>query len=74
MPMHTKIKEAAERVGETRVLFGSDVPFHHPEVEIAKVRLSGLSPELVERVLSRNARALFFGDEHADAPVGPGAP
>ena len=74
MPMHTKIKEAAERVGETRVLFGSDVPFHHPEVEIAKVRLSGLSPDLVERVLSRNARALFFGDEHADAPVGPGAP
>lgn len=74
MPMHTKIKEATERVGETRVLFGSDVPFHHPEVEIAKVKLSGLSPELVERVLSRNARTLFFGDEHANAPVGPGAP
>ena len=69
MPMHTKIKEAAERVGETRVLFGSDVPFHHPEVELAKVRLSGLSPELVERVLSRNGRALFFGDERAEAPA-----
>ena len=68
MPMHTKIKEAAERVGETRVLFGSDVPFHHPEVEIAKVRLSGLPPELVERVLSRNGRALFFGDENAEGP------
>jgi predicted TIM-barrel fold metal-dependent hydrolase len=69
MPMHTKIKEAIDRVGETRVLFGSDVPFHHPEVEIAKVRRSGLSPELVERVLSRNGRALFFGDEHAEAPT-----
>jgi predicted TIM-barrel fold metal-dependent hydrolase len=69
MPMHTKIREAAERVGETRVLFGSDVPFHHPEVEIAKVRLSGLPPDLVERVLSRNGRALFFGDEDAEAPV-----
>jgi uncharacterized protein len=74
MPMHTKIKEATERVGATRVLFGSDVPFHHPEVELAKVRLSGLSPDLVERVLSRNARALFFGDEHADAPVARSAP
>jgi predicted TIM-barrel fold metal-dependent hydrolase len=67
MPMHTKIKEAVERVGETRVLFGSDVPFHHPEVEIAKVRLSGLAPELVERVLSLNGRALFLGDDHAKA-------
>jgi predicted TIM-barrel fold metal-dependent hydrolase len=69
MPMHTKIKEAVERVGERRVLFGSDVPFHHPEVEIAKVRLSGLAPELVERVLSANGRSLFFGDERAEAPA-----
>ena len=51
--MHTKIREAYERVGETRVLFGTDVPFHHPVVEIAKVRVSGLSPEAVERVLEQ---------------------
>jgi len=59
MPMHTKIAEAVERVGPERVLYGSDVPFHHPAVEIAKVRVSGLPPELVERVLGANARALF---------------
>jgi hypothetical protein len=70
MPMHTKIREAYERVGETRVLFGSDIPFHHPIVEIRKVELSGLPPEGVERVLSRNGRRLFFGDEGATAPVG----
>jgi predicted TIM-barrel fold metal-dependent hydrolase len=69
MPMHTKIREAYERVGETRVLFGTDVPFHHPVVEIAKVELSGLPPEAVERVLGKNGRLLFFGDENADAPV-----
>lgn len=69
MPMHTKIAEAAERVGPDRVLYGSDAPFHHPEVEITKVRVSGLAPELVERVLSRNGRALFFGDEEAQTPV-----
>jgi uncharacterized protein len=69
MPMHTKIREAYEQVGETRVLFGTDVPFHHPAVEITKVRVSGLAPDAVERVLSRNGRLLFFGDENATEPT-----
>jgi predicted TIM-barrel fold metal-dependent hydrolase len=69
MPMHTKIREAYERVGSTRVLFGTDVPFHHPLVEITKVKVSGLPDEGVERVLSKNGRLLFFGDENAQAPV-----
>ena len=69
MPMHTKIREAYERVGKTRVLFGTDVPFHHPLVEITKVRVSGLPEDAVERVLSRNGRLLFFGDETAEAPT-----
>jgi hypothetical protein len=69
MPMHTKIREAYERVGETRVLFGTDVPFHHPVVEIKKVELSGLPPAGVERVMNLNGRLLFFGDERATAPV-----
>jgi predicted TIM-barrel fold metal-dependent hydrolase len=61
MPMHTKIREAVERVGPERVLYGSDAPFHHPSVEIQKVRVSGLEPELVERVLGENGRSLFLG-------------
>lgn len=68
MPMHTKIREAVERAGAHKVLYGSDVPFHHPQVEMLKVRLSGLPPDLVRRVIDSNARALFFGDEHAQAP------
>lgn len=59
MPMHTKIAEAVERVGRDRVMYGSDAPFHHPRVEIEKVRVSGLEPELVERVLGLNAESLF---------------
>jgi predicted TIM-barrel fold metal-dependent hydrolase len=43
MPMHTKIAEAVNRVGPSRVLYGSDAPFHHPEVELLKVRLSGIN-------------------------------
>jgi hypothetical protein len=81
MPMHTKIAEAVERVGQSRVLYGSDAPFHHPAVEIAKVRLSGLQSEHVARVLGENARALFLGADgrrHASGAnppveeVGPG--
>ena len=62
MPMHSKIREAVERVGSDRVLYGSDTPFHHPSVELAKVRVSGLSTDLTERVLGANSRGLFFGD------------
>ena len=69
MPMHTKIREAFEKVGETRVLFGTDVPFHHPLVEITRVRVSGLPPDAVDRVLSKNGRLLFFGDDNATAPA-----
>lgn len=65
MPMHTKIREAVIRVGEDRVLYGSDAPFHHPSVEMLKVKVSGLEPQLIERVLDKNARALFFGDKMA---------
>ena len=63
MPMHTKIEEAVRRVGPDRVLYGSDAPFHHPRVEIEKVRVSGLEPDLVERVLGTNAVSLFFRGE-----------
>lgn len=61
MPMHSKICEAAERIGAERVLFGSDVPFHHPAVELTKVRVSGASAEVVEAILGENGRRLFFG-------------
>jgi predicted TIM-barrel fold metal-dependent hydrolase len=62
MPMHSKIREAVERLGPDRVLYGSDAPFHHPTVELAKIRVSGLAPELVDRVLGENGRRLFFAD------------
>ncbi len=63
MPMHTKIKEAVERVGPERVLYGSDAPFHHPSVELQKVRVSGLSDADVNRVLGENSIRLFGVEE-----------
>ncbi len=62
MPMHTKIAEAVRRVGPDKVMYGSDIPFHEIGVEVRKVLVSGLEPELVRRVLSENARKLFFGE------------
>ena len=61
--------EAVERVGPDRVLYGSDAPFHHPSVELTKVRVSGLSSELVDRVLGENGRELFFGGRQPDVVV-----
>ncbi len=36
MPMATKIKEAMDVVGKDRVMYGSDIPFGNPPVDIAK--------------------------------------
>jgi len=59
MPMHSKIKEAAEKVGEERVIYGSDMPFGHPSFEIRKVETSGLSKSQLELVLRENSRKIF---------------
>ncbi len=59
MPMHTKIRAAYEEVGEDRVLFGTDVPFHHPSVEMQKVVVSGLTETQRRRVFADNAAALL---------------
>lgn len=60
MPMHAKIKEAVNRVGADRVLYGSDAPFHHPRVEILKVELSGIGQNELKMVLGTNAERVFF--------------
>ena len=59
MPMHTKIKEAYERVGAGRIMFGTDGPFHHPSVEMQKVIVSGLDDQALQRVFYDNAKVFF---------------
>jgi predicted TIM-barrel fold metal-dependent hydrolase len=59
MPMHTKIKEAVERVGRDRVMYGDDAPCGHPSWELEKIRASGLSGEDLVRVLGENAKRLY---------------
>jgi predicted TIM-barrel fold metal-dependent hydrolase len=66
MPMHAKIREAVERLGPGRVMYGSDAPFHHPSVELLKVRLSGLPAETVDVITDQTARRLFLGGRPPD--------
>ena len=58
--MHSKIKEAVDRVGEARVVFGSDYPFHDYSVELQKVRVAGLTENQRELVLYENAKRLLL--------------
>jgi len=59
MTMHSKIREAVERLGEDRVMYGSDVPLGHPAWEIPKVKISGLSEEHLRNVLHDNAIEIY---------------
>jgi len=60
MPMHTKIKEAVERVGENRVVYGSDIPFHHSSVELQRIKMANLTEEQLQLVLHHNAASLLL--------------
>jgi uncharacterized protein len=55
MPMHTKIKEAMQLLGDDRVMYGSDTPFHEPAVEIDRICSADLSQSQLERIFYQNA-------------------
>lgn len=59
MPMHTKIKAAYESVGQDRIMFGTDGPFHHPSVEMQKVIMSGVDEEGLQKIFYENAVQFF---------------
>ena len=59
MTMHSKIREAVERLGKDRVMYGSDVPLGHPAWEIPKVKVSGLQGRQLRRVLHDNAADIY---------------
>lgn len=60
MPMHSKIKEAVIRVGERRVVYGSDIPFHHTSVELQRVKMAGLTDHELRLVAHDNAADLLI--------------
>jgi predicted TIM-barrel fold metal-dependent hydrolase len=60
MPMHTKIKEAYNKVGSERIFWGSDAPFHHYAVEILRTEVSDLTESQLEDVFFNNIKK-FMG-------------
>ena len=56
------LADAIRRAGPAKVLFGSDGPWLHPGVELAKVGFLGLRPEAESLILSGNFLRLI---EHA---------
>jgi hypothetical protein len=59
MPYPHKIREAVDRIGAHRVVFGSDGPMARPEVERDKVECAGLTAEQTGLVLGGNAARLL---------------
>jgi uncharacterized protein len=58
-PYPAKIREAVERLGADRVIYGSDGPVCSPRIEVEKVRLAGLDEEPERRVLGDTAAELL---------------
>jgi predicted TIM-barrel fold metal-dependent hydrolase len=50
---------AVDKVGADRVLFGSAAPYGHPTAELLKVKVAGLDPGTLGKVLGRNAAAIL---------------
>ena len=46
-------------VGADKIMFGSDVPFHHPSLMITRIKLMQLSKVEEEKILSGTARKVF---------------
>jgi predicted TIM-barrel fold metal-dependent hydrolase len=53
------LEQAVQRAGARKILFGSDGPWLHPGLELAKVRALGLSPSEAQLVLGGNLLRLI---------------
>jgi uncharacterized protein len=53
------IVQAVERAGAHKLLFGSDGPWLHPEVELHKIRVLGLPPQEEKQILGGNILRLL---------------
>jgi hypothetical protein len=59
MTMYTKVKEAVKKIGEERVMYGSDYPFGDAAIEVRRITAAGLTKSQLERVFYANAKRLF---------------
>jgi hypothetical protein len=67
------LAQAARRAGAGKILFGSDGPWLHPAVELAKVRALGFSVREERKVLAGNVLRLMRGAGERSHPARPWA-
>jgi uncharacterized protein len=58
------LEQAVKRAGPAKILFGTDGPWLHPAVELAKVKVLGLTPDEERMVLSGNLLKLIRKNGH----------
>ena len=69
------LEQAIQRAGARKVLFGSDGPWLHPGLELAKIRALKLRPQAERQVMGGNLLALIgLSPTSAVEPPGPDAP
>ena len=56
------VEMAIDRLGPERVLFGTEYPLQHPQVELAKLASLRLSPDVWAQVTWGNAHRLLGED------------
>ena len=52
------VKEALRRLGASKIIFGSEFPLYHPQVELEKIRVL-LKGEDLQRDTSKNILAML---------------
>ena len=70
MPYPRILQDAVDRLGASRVIYGSDQPAANPHVELEKIRVLDLSKNQQERILYRNTAELLNLDVDEQEVVG----
>ena len=53
------LKEAAQKAGPSKLIYGSEFPLSHPKAELEKVMLLGLNGDAQDRILGKNIAELL---------------
>lgn len=59
MPYPKVVKQAVDRIGAERVIFGSDGPGCNPALEVKKIKMAGLSEKQLSKVMGENILSIL---------------
>lgn len=63
------LEQAVKRAGAGKILFGSDGPWLHPGIELAKIKALRLSPQQEKLILGENFLNLISQRQHQVSPL-----